>query len=243
MLAMGEGRRRGGVIYDVDGTLLDTNYLHVTAWWDAFRERGHDVACADIHRAIGLSSDDLISRVLGRPDPSVSAAHSRYVAPYLGQVRPLAGAAGLLRATGRLGLNVVLATSAKDDELDLMLDALEARDAVDTVVSSGDVKQAKPDPEIVRKALAESGTDPAQAVMVGDTVWDVLAAERAGLPCIGLLSGGISEAELRDAGAAETFTDPAALLDRLADSGIGALSGSRREPSPDQPGGGPAARR
>lgn len=240
---MGEGRRRGGVIYDVDGTLLDTNYLHVTAWWDAFRERGHDVACADIHRALGLSSDDLISRVLGEPDPSVSAAHSRYVAPYLGRMRPLSGAAELLRATRRLGLTVVLATSAKDDELDLMLDALQARDAVDTVVSSGDVKQAKPDPEIVQKALADSGTDPDRAVMVGDTVWDVLAAERAGLRCVGLLSGGISEAELRDAGAAETFKDPAALLDRLAASAIGALSGSCREPSPDQAAAGPAARR
>ena len=186
------------MIFDVDGTLLDTNYLHVTAWWEAFRERGHDVACADIHRAIGLSSDDLITRVLGRADPSVSGAHSRYVAPHLGRMRPLAGAADLLRSTGRLGLNVVLATSAKDEELDLMLDALGARDAVGTVVSSGDVKQAKPDPEIVRRALEESGTDPARAVMVGDTVWDVLAAGRAGLPCVGLLSGGISEEELRE---------------------------------------------
>ena len=138
------------MIFDVDGTLLDTNYLHVTAWWEAFRERGHDVACADIHRAIGLSSDDLITRVLGRPDPSVSGAHSRYIAPYLGRMRPLAGAPELLRATARLGLTVVLATSAKDEELDLMLDALGARDALDTVVSSGDVKQAKPDPEIVQ---------------------------------------------------------------------------------------------
>jgi phosphoglycolate phosphatase-like HAD superfamily hydrolase len=218
--------RRGGAIFDVDGTLLDTNYLHVTAWWDAFRERGHDVACADIHRAIGLSSDDLITRVLGRPDPSVSGAHSRYIAPYLGRMRPLAGAPELLRATGRLGLNVVLATSAKDEELDLMLDALGARDAVDTVVSSGDVKQAKPDPEIVHKALEESGTDPARAVMVGDTVWDVLAARRAGLPCIGLLSGGIGEEELRGAGAVETYPDPGALLEKLADSVIGRRSGS-----------------
>jgi phosphoglycolate phosphatase-like HAD superfamily hydrolase len=221
--------RRGGAIFDVDGTLLDTNYLHVTAWWDAFRERGYDVACADIHRAIGLSSDDLITRVLGRPDPSVSAAHSRYIAPYLGRMRPLAGAAELLRATGRLDLNVVLATSAKDEELDLMLDALGARDAVDTVVSSGDVKQAKPDPEIVHKALEESGTDPARAVMVGDTVWDVLAAQRAGVACIGLLSGGIGEEELRGAGAAETYPGPGALLEKLPDSPIGRRSSGPRQ--------------
>ena len=215
---------RGGVIFDVDGTLLDTNYVHVTAWWEAFRERGHDVACADIHRAIGLSSDDLITQVLGRPDPSVSGAHSRYVAPYLGRMRPLAGAADLLRRTGQLDLNVVLATSAKDEELDLMLDALGARDVVGTVVSSGDVRQAKPDPEIVHKALGESGTDPRRAVMVGDTVWDVLAAQRAGVPCIGLLSGGIGEEELRGAGAAETYPGPAALLDGLGPSAIGQLS-------------------
>src|SRR6202034_757641 len=176
--------RRGGVIFDVDGTLLDTNYLHVIAWWEAFRERGHDVACADIHRAIGLSSEDMIMRVLGQPDTSVSEAHSRYIAPYLGRMRPLAGAPELLRATAGLGLNVVLATSAKDEELDLMLDALGARDALDTVVSSGDVTQAKPHPEIVSHALEESGTDPDRAVMIGDTVWDVLAARRAGLPCV-----------------------------------------------------------
>jgi phosphoglycolate phosphatase-like HAD superfamily hydrolase len=194
--------RRGGVIFDVGGTLLDTNYQHVTAWWEAFRERGHDVACADIHRAIGLSSDDLITRVLGRPDPSVSGAHSRYIAPYLGRMRPLAGAPELLRATARRGLNVVLATSAKDEELDLMLDALGARDALD------------------------SGTDPARAVMVGDTVWDVLAAQRAGLPCVGLLSGGIGEDELRSAGAAETYQGPAALLERLEGSAIGRLGAS-----------------
>ena len=220
-----DGKPRGaGVIFDVDGTLLDTNYLHVTAWWEAFRERGHDVACADIHRAIGLSSDDLITRVLGRPDPSVSAAHSRYIAPYLGRMRPLAGAPDLLRDTARRGLNVVLATSAKDEELDLMLDALGARDALDTVVSSGDVDQAKPHPEIVQKALEESGTDPDRAVMIGDTVWDVLAAQRAGLPCVGLLSGGISEEELRGAGAAETYPGPAALLGKLEGSAIGRLS-------------------
>jgi phosphoglycolate phosphatase-like HAD superfamily hydrolase len=222
----GDRPRRGGVIFDVDGTLLDTNYQHVTAWWEAFRERGHDVACADIHRAIGLSSDDLITRVLGRPDPSVSGAHSRYIAPYLGRMRPLAGAPELVRATARRGLNVVLATSAKDEELDLMLDALGARDALDTVVSSGDVKQAKPHPEIVNQALEESGTNPARAVMVGDTVWDVLAAQRAGLPCVGLLSGGIGEDELRSAGAAETYQDPAALLEKLEGSAIGRLGAS-----------------
>ncbi len=107
---------RGGVIFDVDGTLLDTNYLHVAAWWQAFRERGHAIRCADVHRALGMGSDELVERVPGRPDRSVIDAHSRYFAPYLGRMRPLPGAPDLLAATSKLGLHVVLATSAKDDE-------------------------------------------------------------------------------------------------------------------------------
>jgi HAD superfamily hydrolase (TIGR01509 family) len=214
----------GGVIFDVDGTLLDTNYLHVAAWWDAFRERGHDLSCADVHRALGMGSSDLVERVLGRPDASVIEAHSRYFAPYLGRIRPLPGAADLLGATARLGLRVVLATSAKDEEIDLMLDALGARESIGTVVSSGDVEQAKPHPDIVERALSESGTDPGLAVMVGDAVWDMIAARRAGIRGIGLLSGGIGEAELREAGAAEIYADPAALLDEIPASVIGQLA-------------------
>jgi HAD superfamily hydrolase (TIGR01509 family) len=212
------------VIFDVDGTLLDTNYLHVAAWWDAFRERGHDIRCADVHRALGMGSSDLVELVLGRPDPSVIEAHSRYFAPYLGRMRPLPGAADLLRATARLGLHVVLATSAKDEEIDLMLDALDARDSIDVAVSSGDVEQAKPHPDIVDRALSESRTDPGCAVMVGDAVWDMIAAGRAGVRGIGLLSGGITETDLRDAGATEVYADAADLLGRIPASAIGKLA-------------------
>jgi HAD superfamily hydrolase (TIGR01509 family) len=217
-------RRRGGVLFDVDGTLLDTNYLHVVAWWEAFRERGHDVRCADIHRAIGLGSDELVQRVLGKDDPSVSDAHSRYYAPYLGQMRPLPGARELLVTTATLGLGVVVATSAKGDEVGLMLDALGVGSAISSVVSSTDVERAKPGPGIVERALTASGTVPGEAVMVGDTVWDVIAARRAGVPCIGLLSGGIEAEQLRDAGAAEIYRDAAALLEDLEASGIGRLA-------------------
>jgi HAD superfamily hydrolase (TIGR01509 family) len=221
----------GGVIFDVDGTLLDTNYLHVAAWWEAFRERGADIRCADVHRALGMGSSDLVERVLGQPDPSVIEAHSRYFAPYLGRMRPLPGAADLLRETAGLGLRVVLATSAKDEEIDLMLDALGAGDSIGTVVSSGDVEQAKPHPDIVERALSESGTDPGRAVMVGDAVWDMIAAGRAGIRGIALRSGGISEAELREAGALEIYADAAALLGNISASVIGQLGGSASDAS------------
>jgi phosphoglycolate phosphatase-like HAD superfamily hydrolase len=115
-------------------------------------------------------------------------------------MRRLPGAPDLLTATAQLGLHVVLASSAKDDEIGLMLDATGARDAIGTVASSGAVERAKPDPDIVERALGESGTDRARAVMVGDAVWDVIAARR-GIPCIGLLSGGMAEEQLRRAGA------------------------------------------
>jgi HAD superfamily hydrolase (TIGR01509 family) len=223
------GPAGGGVIFDADGTLLDTNYLHIAAWWEAFRERGHEISCADVHRALGMGSSDLVERVLGQPDASVTEAHSRYFAPYLGRMRPLPGATALLGATARLGLRVVLATSAKDEEIGLMLDALAARDSIATVVSSGDVQQAKPEPDIVDKALRESGTEPGRAVMVGDAVWDMIAARRAGIRAIGVLSGGIAEAELRDAGATEVYADAAALLGALPASAIGRLSGAPAE--------------
>jgi HAD superfamily hydrolase (TIGR01509 family) len=213
------------VIFDVDGTLLDTNYLHVAAWWEAFRERGYDIRCADVHRALGMGSFDLVQRVLGHPDSSVIEAHSRYFAPYLGRLRPLNGAADLLGATAQLGLRVVLATSAKDEELDLMLDALGAGDLISTVVSSGDVEQAKPAPDIVDTALSESGTDPLRAVMVGDAVWDMIAARRAGVRGLGLLCGGTAEGELREAGALEIYADPADLLGSISASAIGHLDG------------------
>lgn len=219
----------GSVIFDVDGTLLDTNYLHVVAWWDAFRERGYDIRCADVHRALGMGSPDLVEMVLGRQDPSVIEAHSRYFAPYLGRMRPLPGATDLLGATARLGLRVVLATSAKDEEIDLMLDALGARDVIGTVVSSGDVEKAKPHPDIIDKALSESRTDRDRAVMVGDAVWDMIAAGRAGVRGIGLLSGGITEADLRDAGATEIYADAADLLCKLPASAIGQLAGATGE--------------
>jgi phosphoglycolate phosphatase-like HAD superfamily hydrolase len=153
----------------------------------------------------------------------VSAAHSRHYAPYLGRIRPFPGAADLLRAIARRGLDVVLATSAKADEVDLMLAALGAGSAVSAVVSSGDVDRAKPDPGIVHKALDESGIDPERAVMVGDAIWDVIAAERAGIRCIGLLCGGAAAEQLFGAGAADVYPDPAALLGDIHASPIGQL--------------------
>lgn len=216
-MATGHGER-GCAVFDVDGTLLDTNYLHVAAWWEAFREHGLDVRSADIHRALGKDSQALVRSVIGWPHEGVIEAHSRFYGPYLGRLRALPGAAALLRATASLGAAVVLGTSAKQDELDLMLAALDTDDAISNVISSADVADAKPAPDIIEAALDATGADQPRCVMIGDAVWDVQAAVKAGIPCIGLLTGGIGTDELRSAGAAAVYPDPAALLADIANS-------------------------
>jgi phosphoglycolate phosphatase-like HAD superfamily hydrolase len=135
--------------------------------------------------------------------------------PYFGRMRPLPGGGQLGRGDRPARLSVVLATSAKDDEVGLMLDAWGAGAAIGTVASSRSVERAKPGRSIVERALGESGTNRAHAVMVGETVWDVIAARRAAVPCIGLLSGGIAREPLPDAGAVEVYAGVAALLDKL----------------------------
>jgi phosphoglycolate phosphatase-like HAD superfamily hydrolase len=225
----GEGQAgRGCAVFDVDGTLLDTNYLHVAAWWEAFREHGMDVRSADIHRALGKDSKALVQAVIGRPHDGVIEAHSRFYGPYLGRLRPLPGAAGLLRATAALGAAVVLGTSAKPDELDLMLAALDAGDAISEVLSSGDVDAAKPAPDMIDAALEATSADRSRCVMVGDAVWDIQAAVKAGVPSIGLLSGGIGADELRSAGADAVYLDAAALLTDLASSPLHQCGGGGR---------------
>ena len=208
-----------GALFDIDGTLLDTNYLHVVAWWRAFRDTGHDeVDMASIHHSIGQASPDLVERLLGKPDEDTVEAHSRRFQDLqpLAEAFPRAGE--LVRACAGLGRTAVYATSAKESDLEWMLPMIGAGDAVSGVTSSGDVEQSKPDPDILHISMDKHGLDPARTVVVGDTVWDIRAAKNADLPCIGLRCGGISEDELRDAGAVEVYGGPAELLDRLGES-------------------------
>jgi HAD superfamily hydrolase (TIGR01509 family) len=220
---------RAGVLFDVDGTLVDTSYLHTVTWWEAMREHGYDVAMARIHRAVGMGSDKLVDHVLGADrdrdrDDEVKAAHLALYATYWERLRPLPGAADLLRAVSARDLRVVLASSASERELDVLRKVIGADDAIDETTSASDAGTSKPDPEILQVALRRGGLAPARAVLVGDSVWDVIAAGRVGLRCIGLTCGGICAAELREAGAVETYENPAALLAALDRSAIGELS-------------------
>lgn len=205
-------------IVDIDGTLVDTNHHHVIAWQRAMAAAGHDAPAWRIHDAMGMGGDQLVAQVLGDDaeaadgDAIRDAEHQRY-AELIDEVRPLPGAAALLRALRDLGLAVVLASSAKPEELDRYLDLLDARDVVSAWTSAGDVDRTKPAPDVVQAALDQAGER--DAVMLGDTVWDVRSAARAGIPTIGVRSGGVSESELRAAGATDVYADAAELVDAL----------------------------
>jgi HAD superfamily hydrolase (TIGR01509 family) len=214
------------VLFDVDGTLVDSNYLHAVCWWEAFTQAGHNVPMAPIHRAIGMGSDQMLDALLpaGRDrdgDADMRAAHGALYATYWSRQRPLPGAADLLRACKERGLTVVLASSADAREFAALRAALDADDAIDEATSSADVERSKPAPDLVRVALDKAEVPPDAAVFVGDTVWDVRACGKAGVSCIGLLSGGIGRAELLDAGAAEVYDGPAELLGALPRSLLG----------------------
>ncbi|MGX1881723.1 HAD family hydrolase [Streptomyces sp. NPDC055287] len=215
-------------VFDVDGTLVDTNHLHVTAWWEAFRQAGHDVVMHDIHRAVGLPGRDLIARLLGDgrdtgQDDAISAAHTTLYATYADRLPALPQAGRLLRTLAGRGWTVVLATSATGGELAALRRAIDADDAISGTASAEDVDEGKPAPEPVERALELAGVPAARAVFVGDTVWDMAAATRAGVLAVALRCGGIDQRGLEEAGAAAVFQDPADLLARLDDSPVGRL--------------------
>ncbi len=218
---------RPGVLLDVDGTLLDTNYLQVLAWWQAFRDTGHpEVSMADCHRAIGIGSAELVTHLLGddaADTEEVVEAKGRRYEPLRELVVPFPRVDQLLAACRERDLAVVLATSGMESDLEWMVPAIGGEDVVDGATTSADVESAKPAPDLLQTAVADHGLDPDRTVAVGDTIWDVRAARDAGLPCIALTCGGIARAELVEAGADEVYDDPADLLAHLDDSLVGKI--------------------
>jgi HAD superfamily hydrolase (TIGR01549 family) len=211
------------VLFDIDGTLVDTNYLHAVAWRRAFRETGHDVPTAWVHQRVGMGAPQLLDELIGEEDEQVKDAWRRHFDELKGEVHALPGAVSLLRAVAAAGARVVLASSTEEQDLDVLLRALDADDVIEEVTSSADVDQAKPSPEVFQTALEKAGARPDRAIVVGDTVWDVRAAKAAGLDCICLLTGGIHRLALEAEGAIAVYRNPEELTERLEESPIGAL--------------------
>jgi HAD superfamily hydrolase (TIGR01509 family) len=215
--------RVAGVLFDVDGTLVDTTYLHAVTWWEALRQGDHDVPMAIIHHAIGMGSDKILDALLGEErdrdeDGTLTAAHAALYSTYWDRLRPLPGAADLLRACAERGQRVVLASSASERELTALRRALDADDVIDVATSASDAKESKPAPDILGVALDRAGLAASQVVLVGDSVWDVRAAARLEIPCVGVTCGGTSAEELTRAGAVAVYRDPADLLSTLDSS-------------------------
>jgi HAD superfamily hydrolase (TIGR01509 family) len=214
---------RVGVLFDVDGTLVDSTYIHTVCWWQALRQLGHDVPMATIHRAIGMGSDRILDQLLGpdrqrEDDDDLHTAKKTLYSTYWDRLRPLPGATQLLHACADAGLTVVLASSASRPELTKLCAALDSDDVIATATSSADAERSKPSPDILRAALDQSRLEAPNVVFVGDSVWDVKAAARLQIACIGLTCGGLAAAELQAAGAVEIYDSPRELLDGFHDS-------------------------
>jgi HAD superfamily hydrolase (TIGR01549 family) len=195
-------------ILDVDGTLVDTNYHHTLAWARAFESQGIDLPLWRIHRHMGMGGDKLVPALLGEEragevGDAVRDAEKEQYLELIDEVRPFEGARRLLEFLKERGHALVLASSAKESEIDHYLDLLEARDLADAWTTSADVEATKPEPDLVHAALEKIGGGP--GVLVGDSTWDCEAAKRAEIPCVAVLTGGFSEQELVDAGAAAVF--------------------------------------
>jgi HAD superfamily hydrolase (TIGR01509 family) len=213
-------RRVSTAILDIDGTLVDTNYHHTIAWARALQRFEIDVALWRIHRHIGMGGDQVVTSLCGQPvedehGDDIRSAETEEYGRLIGEVRPMAGARELIAALKERGHSVVLASSAKEDEVDAYLDLLDARELADAWTTSADVESTKPAPDLVHAALDRTDDDAGGAIMVGDTPWDVKAARKAGVETIAVVTGGFSEQELTEAGAVAVFESVAELGERL----------------------------
>jgi HAD superfamily hydrolase (TIGR01509 family) len=211
-------------ILDIDGTLVDTNYHHAIAWYRAFRQHGHVVPVWQIHRHIGMGGDKLVTALLSeeveeREGEDIRAAEKALYMVFIEEVEPLRGARALMEDLKDRGSTIVLASSAKADEVDHYLELLDARSLADGWTSSADVEATKPSPDLVLAALEKVGSK--DAIMIGDSTWDCQAAKAAGIKSIAVLTGGFSSEELEAAGASSVFESIDELRQSLDDTPLG----------------------
>jgi HAD superfamily hydrolase (TIGR01509 family) len=205
------------VLFDVDGTLVDSNEAHVDSWAVAFREAGHPQEVDDIRRQIGKGGDLLVPSLFPQANEAqrkaISDAHGRHFkSAYFDHVKPFPDARALLERVKQSGRTIILASSAKKDEVEHYVRLLEAEDLIDAVTSIDDVDASKPEPDVFEAALDKAGVGPDAAIVVGDTIYDVDAARRVGVATVAVTSGPYDRAQLKDAGALAVFVDVGDLL-------------------------------
>jgi HAD superfamily hydrolase (TIGR01509 family) len=220
-----------GVIFDVDGTLVDSNDAHAQSWVDTFAEAGYNVPLAVVRPLIGMGADKLLPKTIGiRHDSEEGKKLTKrrseiFRERYLPHLQPLPGARALVLRVRKDGLKAIVATSARDEELKGLLEAADVGDLMEERATASDAKRSKPDPDIVEAAVEESGISPKHLVMIGDTPYDVEAAARADVRAIAFRSGGWDDASLE--GAAQIYDGPADLLAHYDESLLGRESKRR----------------
>ena len=207
-------------VLDIDGTLVDTNYQHAVAWYRAFREHGIVLPVWRIHRHIGMGGDQMVAaltddRTEHEHGDAIRDTETKRYLELIDEVETMDGSRELIEHLKQRGHTVVLASSAKEDEVDHYLDLLDARELADAWTTSADVEATKPAPDLVTAALDRAGGSSDDAVMIGDTPWDVKAADGAGVQTLAVLTGGFSVDELREAGALDVFESVRELCERL----------------------------
>jgi HAD superfamily hydrolase (TIGR01549 family) len=211
------------LIFDIDGTLVDTNYQHALAWYRAFRYEGFVLPIWQIHRAIGIGGDRVVAHLAGEQvdrehGEALRAAEGPIYHTMIDEIEPMSGAHELLRDLKRAGHSIILASSAEKAEAERYIDLLDAQELVDDYTTSDDVNNSKPEPDIVNAAIQKAGGG--AAVMIGDSSWDCQAATRASIPSIAVLTGGFSAAELKEAGATVVFDSVEHLHEHLAHTSV-----------------------
>lgn len=217
---------RRALLLDVDGTLVDSTYIHVSTWHRALDEAGATVPHVEVHRRVGKDGSTLVAELLemagydddeerSRVADQAKKLHSRYFAEAAASLRLLPGARELVRGAKERGWITVLATSAPPSEFESAKNLLDVDEFVDAITTGEDVDQAKPDPTIVGIALERAGVDAADAVMIGDATWDAIASAKLGIRSIAVRTGGIGDNELRNAGYSEIVNDAAGVLAHL----------------------------
>jgi HAD superfamily hydrolase (TIGR01549 family) len=211
-----------GALLDVDGTLVDTNYQHALSWFRSFRDHDIILPIWRLHRHIGMGGDQLVPAVAGERvgrelGEELRAGDKRHFHQMIDECELMPDARRLIEVLHERGAEIVLASSASQEDLDHYREMLAADDLIDAATSSADVEETKPEPDLILAAI-EKLQRTKQAVMVGDSTWDCEAARRAGIPSVALLTGGFAESELREAGAVAVFESIADLIDGLEDT-------------------------
>lgn len=203
-------------IFDVDGTLCDTNYIHALCWHRALRQSENEIVpMAKLHSLIGIGSDQLTTKAIGRHSKAATEAHSKIYEQHWDEVTAFEAIPELFAALDKAGVKIVLASSAEGRELEMLRGTIDCEEFIASSTSNSDVEHSKPEADIFATALQTAGAPSDQAIVIGDSVWDMIAAKKAGITGYGVSTGGIAPQIVKDAGAKEVFENLKELHERL----------------------------